>query len=135
MTRRLLLAVAACGLAATAGCAHPDERGDAAAAVARQLAEAATAGDGATACALLAPDTRAELESSAGTPCAAAIGAEDLPAPAAVTAVDVYGESARVVTATDTVFLGTFPGGWRVVAAGCTGRGDGRPYDCALQGG
>jgi hypothetical protein len=32
------------------------------------------------------------------------------------------------------VFLAAFPGGWRVVAAGCTPRGD-RPYDCTLQGG
>ena len=35
---------------------------------------------------------------------------------------------------TDTVFLAVFPGGWRVVAAGCTPHGD-RPYDCVVQGG
>jgi len=27
-----------------------------------------------------------------------------------------------------------FPGGWRVVAAGCQSRGE-RPYDCVVDGG
>jgi hypothetical protein len=45
----------------------------------------------------------------------------------------VYGQWAQVRLSEDTVFLGAFPGGWRVVAAGCTPR-DNRPYDCTLQG-
>jgi hypothetical protein len=32
------------------------------------------------------------------------------------------------------VFLAMFPGGWRVVAAGCQSRGE-RPYDCVVDGG
>jgi hypothetical protein len=34
----------------------------------------------------------------------------------------------------DTVFLAAFPGGWRVVAAGCRPRGEAEPYDCAVEG-
>jgi hypothetical protein len=91
------------------------------------------AGDGEAACATLAPDTVAELEKSSGTACAQAITEEDLPEPGTVETVDVYGQWARVVTSNDTVFLGAFGDGWRVVAAGCGSRGE-RPYDCRLQG-
>jgi hypothetical protein len=31
------------------------------------------------------------------------------------------------------VFLGAFPGGWRVMAVGCTPREE-LPYECTLQG-
>jgi len=57
-----------------------------------------------------------------------------VPEPGSVTHVDVYGQWARVVLSDDTVFLAAFPGGWRVVAAGCQSRGE-RPYDCTVQGG
>jgi hypothetical protein len=83
---------------------------------------------------VLAPDTVAELEKSAGKACADAVIEEDLPAPGAVRSVDVYGQWARVALDDDTLFLAAFGSGWRVVAAGCTARGDGRPYDCTLQG-
>ena len=46
----------------------------------------------------------------------------------------VDGQWARVRLSDDTVFLGMFAGGWRVVAAGCTPRGE-RPYDCTVAGG
>jgi hypothetical protein len=46
---------------------------------------------------------------------------------------DVFGQWARVVLDSDTVFLASFPGGWRVVAAGCQPQGE-RPYDCTLRG-
>ena len=59
---------------------------------------------------------------------------ENLPQPGAVTGTAVYGQWAQVRVGDDTVFLAAFPGGWRVVAAGCKSRGD-RPYDCRLQGG
>ena len=116
-----------------AACAQPRPDGDAAASTARGLLTATAAGDGAAACAILAPDTRAELEESAGKPCAEAITDEDLPRPGTVQTVDVYGQWARVVTSDDTVFLGAFGDGWRVVAAGCRPREE-RPYDCLLQG-
>ncbi|WP_346121252.1 hypothetical protein [Micromonospora coerulea] len=109
-------------------------RGDAAAAVAVRMLTAITQQDGAGACAALAPDTAAELEQSADKPCVEAILDENLPAPGPVSASHVYGQWAQVRLIGDTVFLAVFPGGWRVVAAGCTARGD-RPYDCLLQGG
>jgi ketosteroid isomerase-like protein len=117
----------------SAACAGSGEDGDAAAGTARALFAAVAAGDGEAACATLAPDTVAELEESSGTACAQAITEEDLPEPGTVETVDVYGQWARVVTSNDTVFLGAFGDGWRVVAAGCRSRGE-RPYDCRLQG-
>jgi hypothetical protein len=124
----------ACTVSAVAGCASGGGRRDAVVGVAQRLLTAVADGDGAAACAALAPDTAAEVASAAGKGCPEAILDEDLPAPAAVTRVDVYGQWARVVLADDTVFLAAFPGGWRVVAAGCRSRGD-RPYDCSVQGG
>jgi len=116
-----------------AGCGSVGERSDAAAAVATRLLSAVDGKDGAAACAVLAPDTVSALEESAGKPCAEAILDEDLPAPGTVTGADVYGQWAQVRLTDDTVFLATFPGGWRVVAAGCSPRRE-RPYDCALRG-
>ncbi len=118
-----------------AGCGAPQGVTGAATDAAQRMLAAAAAGDGAAACALLAPDTVSELEDSAGTPCEQAIGDAGLPAPGPVRSADVYGQRAIVVTDADTLFLGAFEGGWRVVAAGCSPRGDDRPYDCELTGG
>jgi len=131
MRRIGLLALAV--VTALAGCGGPGGREDAAAAVAVRLLDAVDQGDGADACAILAPETLADLEQSADQPCAEAILDEDLPAPGRVTNTNVYGQWAQVRLDDDTVFLAVFPGGWRVVAAGCRPRAD-RPYDCALQG-
>ena len=119
---------------ALAGCAPVDHRAEAADAATLRLFSAIGAEDGAAACAMLAPDTVAEVAQSGGKPCAEAVLDEDLPAPGTVTGTDVYGQWAQVRLTGDTVFLAVFPGGWRVVAAGCTPRGD-RPYDCVLEGG
>jgi hypothetical protein len=134
MQRSRTAALLAVPLVALAGCGSVGERGDAAAAVAVGLLSAADAGDGAAVCAALAPDTLAEVEETGGKPCAQAVLDEDLPGPGTITTTDVYGQWARVVLSDDTVFLAAFPGGWRVVAAGCTARGE-RPYDCTLQEG
>ncbi|HET6533065.1 MAG TPA: hypothetical protein VFH03_20950 [Actinoplanes sp.] len=120
-------------LLVVAGCAGVRERSDAATSVAVRMLTAVESDDGAAACGVLAPDTLAELEESAGQPCAEAILAEDLSPPGEVRESRVYGQWAQVRLAEDTVFLAVFPGGWRVVAAGCTPRGE-RPYDCELQG-
>jgi hypothetical protein len=120
-------------MAAGAGCAPSRERRDAVAAVAQRLLTAVAAGDGAAACDLLAPQTRAVVEASAGKACADAVLDGDLPASGAVRRVDVYGQWARVVMSGDTLFLASFGAGWRVVAAGCQPRGE-RPYDCRVQG-
>ncbi len=117
----------------TAGCGGSGPRRDAVSDTAVRLLTAVRDGDGAAACTVLAPGTVAALEESAGAPCPDAILDEDLPEPAGVQKTDVYGQWARVVLADDTVFLAAFPGGWRVVAAGCRSRGE-RPYDCVLQG-
>jgi hypothetical protein len=120
---------------ALTGCASVGDREGAAAAVATRLLTAVDGKDGATACAVLAPETASEVEQSdQGKPCAQAILDEDLPKPSAVTGTAVYGQWAQVRLADDTVFLAMFPGGWRVVAAGCKPRSS-RPYDCQVQGG
>jgi hypothetical protein len=133
-SRLFAFAVLTAGIvAAVAGCGSVASRGQAASAVAQRLLEAVERKDGAAACALLAPQTAAEVSQSAQKDCAAAILDQNLPPAGTVTSDDVYGQWARVRLSSDTEFLGMFPGGWRVVAAGCTPRGD-RPYDCIVQG-
>ena len=129
-----MMIVAMAAAALVTGCGSVGARGDAAAAVALRMLQAVEHDDGATACTLLAPDTAAEVEQSNGKSCPEAILDEDLPAPGAVTRTEVYGQQAQVRLSGDTVFLGAFADGWRVVAAGCTPRGE-RPYDCIVQGG
>ena len=126
--------LASAAVVAVAGCGTADERGAAASATALRMLSAVESKDGSGACAVLAPKTASALEQSAGSSCPAAILDEDLPKPGAVTGTQVYGQWAQVRLSTDTVFLGLFPGGWRVVAAGCRPEAD-KPYDCTLQGG
>jgi hypothetical protein len=132
--KRTLVLAASLGLFASAGCDSVGDRESAASAAAVRMLTAVDGQDGAQACAMLAPETVSELEESAGKPCAQAILDEDLPEPGGVTDTAVYGQWAQVRLSGDTVFLGVFGGGWRVVAAGCSPRGD-QPYDCTLQGG
>ncbi len=116
---------------AVTGCSSVGNREDAASAAAVRLLDAVAAGDGAAACALLAPDTVETVAED--EPCAEAILDQDLPQPGAVVGADVYGQWAQVRLDGDTIFLAAFPGGWRVVAAGCTPRAD-RPYRCSVEG-
>jgi hypothetical protein len=117
-------------VAGLAGCGSVDGREQAAVGTALRMLGDVAAGDGAGACALLAPDTASSVSES---DCASAILDEDLPAPGPVAGADVYGQWAQVRLTGDTLFLAVFPGGWRVVAAGCTPRGD-KPYDCVVEG-
>jgi len=128
------VAAAALAVGLLAGCGSVGDRQQAASAAALRLLSAAASKDGAGACAVLAPGTVSELEQSAGKSCPEAILDEDLPKPGTVTGSRVYGQWAQVHLSEDTLFLAVFPGGWRVVAAGCRPRGD-QPYDCTLQGG
>jgi hypothetical protein len=86
------------------------------------------------ACALLAPETKGELEQSAGKPCPAALADEALPDPGPARRSVEYGTMTQVRYQEDTVFLARFQSGWKVMAAGCSPV-LGHPYDCRLQGG
>jgi hypothetical protein len=120
---------------ALAGCGSgTSDRENAASAAATRFSAAAAGGDAAAACALLAPQTREELERSAEQACGQALTDEDLPAIGAIRRADVYGGHAEVRGAGDTMFLTDLGGDWRVVAAGCQPRGD-APYECTLTGG
>lgn len=125
-----LLTVALFG--ALTGCGGADVREDAAERAATRFAESLRTPD--AACAALAPNTREELEQDAELPCARALPDAGLPEAGPVRSVDVYGTQARVVAARDTLFLSSFPHGWKVVAAGCTPR-PARPYQCLIKGG
>lgn len=89
-------------------------------------------GDGAAACALLAPATRSALEQSSGSPCGEAILEEGLPTGPEPAEVTVFETAARATGPSDTAFLGQFAEGWKVVAAGCTPQAPEHPYDCLV---
>jgi hypothetical protein len=120
----ILLTCAACGV--------PEDDAPRTAAV--SFERALEVDDGAGACALLAPETRAELEQSAGSSCAEAIVEEDLPRAGAVGASSAFGTMAQVRFTADTLFLAEFDGEWKVMAAGCS-QVPRAPYDCAVEGG
>lgn len=127
--RRLLVAAVLVPLAA--GCSTVGDREEAAADLAVRLLTAVDTGDGEAACALLAPDTARSVAED--EPCPQAILDKSLPRPGTVVETAVYGQWAQVKLDDDTVFMGAFPGGWRVVAAGCTPRAS-LPYDCTVEG-
>ena len=133
MTRTSVLVVGLLLLVATSGCGGDGET-EGPRSTAKAFERAVESDDGAAACDLLAPKTRDELEQSAGTPCAEAILAEDLPAAGASTESSAYGSMAQVRFTGDTLFLAEFPDGWRVLAAGCAPKPK-APYDCVVQGG
>jgi len=78
--------------------------------------------------------TVTQLVQAAGEPCASAIIEEELPEPGPVEKSSSFGTMAEITYAADTMFLTEFPGGWKVMAAGCAPV-PGHPYDCQLQGG
>jgi hypothetical protein len=123
------LAVAA-GVLLVAGCAGAQDRPAKSAAVG--FLAAARSGDGAAACALLAPAAREELARTAGAPCQEAVLGEDLGTqetrPAEVTVFDTM---AQASVGSQTLFLSRYDGAWLVVAAACTPVPD-RPYDCSI---
>jgi hypothetical protein len=85
-------------------------------------------------CAVLAPATVEDLEQQAGSPCVRAVSEESLPPGGPVRRTDVYGNQARAVLSSDTLFLSHFASGWKVVAAGCEPRPQ-EPYRCRIKGG
>lgn len=117
-------------LALVSGCAVSSAPGREAGAGFYRTVEA---GDWSAACAWLAPQTRTELEQSAGTACPEALADEYLPQPGAVGSSVAYGTMTLVRFAHDTVFVARFQSGWKVMAAGCSPV-PGHPYECELQG-
>jgi hypothetical protein len=93
---------------------------------------AVAADDGDSACDLLAPATRSELEQSAGRPCAQAVLNEDVPEVGEPAGIEVFGVMAQVRFAGETAFLTRFADGWRIVAAACTPTAN--RYDCSIEG-
>jgi hypothetical protein len=116
----------------TACSAGPDTT--AASGVAAAFHRAIQDGDGAAACALLAPATVEDLEGTSAQSCPEAILSQHLPDAQQVQDSEAFGRAAQVLMDGDVVFLSMFGTEWLITAAGCAPRGD-RPYDCTLKGG
>jgi hypothetical protein len=132
--RSLTAAAALVILMTLSGCSSGNE--NAVTQAAEQLHASLRSNDGAAACDLLSDDVRQELAESQGSSCATAVVEAGLPDSGRVADVKVYGTSAQVRydDDEDVVFLGEFPDGWKVTAAGCSAEAD-APYDCQVQGG
>jgi hypothetical protein len=113
------------------GCSSGND--DAATKAAEQLHASLRGNDGAAACDALSDEAQKELAES-GSSCATAVLESAVPDTGKVVDVKVYGTSAQVRYDEDVVFLGEFPDGWKVTAAGCK-QVAGSPYDCEIQGG
>jgi hypothetical protein len=131
MLRSALLASALLATFAALGCGTGGDRRQARAA-AQTLYAAVQRHDGATACAQMSSNLRAQLVDDQGTGCAKAVLALALHG-SRVAAVRVYADAAQVrLAGGDTVFLGDTREGWRVEALGCRPHGAG-PYQCEEQ--
>jgi len=126
-------AVAVLAASLLSGCSSAE--GGRAADVADAFHAAVTGGDGARACALLTATALAEVEKSAGKPCAEGLLEEPVPDVGEVLGVTVYDTMVQVRHVGDTTFLTRVDARWRVVAAGCTRRPGDHPYDCEVAGG
>jgi hypothetical protein len=125
-------AVVAAGLLSSCGGSQDQAVTEAA----QSYAEALAQDDGASACAVLAPSTRSELEQSSGKDCGEAILDEAVTDVGSRESVAAYGTMAEVRFAKDTVFLTRFRAGWRVLAAACTPPAESSgAYDCQVEGG
>ena len=129
MNARIFVVVATA--LAVSGCGGPDS---AASRIATDFYEAVSDGDSRTACSLLAPQTRNELEQSTGQSCAEALPSELAEVADGSITTAAYGDGAIATRGGDTVFLVRFANGWRVTAAGCTRVADDKPYDCTVKG-
>jgi hypothetical protein len=131
--RGIRLAMALVTLAAATGCAAGptnDVR-----ATSQEFHHALAVRDWSSACDLLAPPTKRELEDSSGKPCATALRAEHLVPARSFSRVTVFGDTAQVRTGVEAEFLARYDEGWRVLASGCAPAGHEKPRICRLQGG
>ncbi|MFF1478105.1 hypothetical protein ACFVYD_11110 [Streptomyces sp. NPDC058301] len=116
------------------GCGAPEARLEGARQAGRVFERALADADFPRACALLAPQTRQQLEDDQHQPCGPALRGENLVAAGELRGTQMYGRQALLSLRNDTLFLSQFKGGWKVVAAGCVPQGD-KPYRCSLKGG
>jgi hypothetical protein len=123
--------LAVVAMLASAGCGS--DISSAVSSVANRFYTAVASGNGAAACALLAPPTRDEVERSGEAPCSSAILDEDIPDAGQIVEQKRFGDQAQVRLRGDTAFLAQFTDGWKVFAAACTSRGE-LPYDCKVKG-
>jgi hypothetical protein len=123
--------LALCG---ASGCGTVTERRDGVRATTTTFQQALGEGAYDRVCAVLAPATVQELEQAAGSPCAKAVSEESLQPGGALRRTDVYGNQARAVLSSDTLFLSHFTTGWKIVAAGCEPQPQ-EPYQCRIKGG
>ncbi|WP_031007976.1 hypothetical protein [Streptomyces sp. NRRL F-5727] len=118
------------------GCGASAAREDGATEAGRRFAAALAAGDYRAGCALLAPETREQVEEDGRTPCALGLREAGLPPAGLARGVDVYGREALLRMTADTLFLSQFDAGWLVTAAGCEEQAtEDEPYRCAVKGG
>lgn len=97
---------------------------------------AVQAGEYTHACSMLAQATlevARHSENGGDQPCAEKLSGISLEAPGESLSAQAYGRNAQVLFESDTVFLTLSEGTWKVMAAGCTARGE-RPYSCLVEG-
>ncbi|MER2135871.1 MAG: hypothetical protein ABS910_14440 [Arthrobacter sp.] len=137
MIRSLMKAAPVLGLLAVLPACGGDGSGPPGAGRAAELFHAAVqAGDYAQACSMLAPATLESAQRSGNgeaQPCTDQLRAVSLAAPGKPVSAQAFGRNAQVVFEADTVFLTLSDGTWKVMAAGCTSRGE-RPYSCLVEG-
>ncbi|MFC7934444.1 hypothetical protein [Streptomyces cinereoruber] len=121
-------------VAVLCACGAPQARRDGATRAGRAFEEALAADAYGAACALLAPESREQLEEDERQPCARALASQDLPRGEGASSVDVHGRQALLRLEGETLFLSQFDDGWRVTAAGCVPEGGDEPYRCVLKG-
>jgi hypothetical protein len=124
------LATASALLVTACGSAQQEPVRDAA----QQFYAALAAGDGATACAALAPPSRTDVERVTQASCEQGVLGLSVPQVAEPRAVRVYGAMAQVRYERETAFLTRFDDRWLVLAAGCSPQPSGS-YDCQVEGG
>jgi hypothetical protein len=121
------------GVLALTGCTNLNPGTEEATTTAQEFHSAIAAGDGQTACNLLAPSAVEELEDGGPGTCADELLQLVIPDASEVTESKAYGSNAQVLMDQDTVFLTRSGDTWKVTAAGCTRQGE-RPYDCEVEG-
>lgn len=115
------------------GCSSLNPGTSQAADTAREFHALLAAGQETQACGLLIPTAIEALEEGKPGSCAEKLAELKLSKASSIVDSRAFGRNAQVELDTDTVFLTVSGGTWKVMAAGCTPRGE-RPYDCEVEG-